>query len=86
MFDSKAEEMVLALVGMGALVSMGLTSDGGALGLTVTVDGAWRREYFRDTSSLVDWLEEAMAPVADACGAARASSAGRGRSRGSRGR
>src|ERR1700680_4834650 len=67
MFDGKAWEMVTELVSAGALISVGLTSDGGALGLTVTVDGAWRREYFREATSLVLWLEEAMGPGLDGC-------------------
>jgi hypothetical protein len=86
MFDGKAWDMVAELVGAGALISVGLTSDGGALGLTVTVDGAWRREYFREDASLVLWLEEAMAPVLDACRAKSASSVPRGRTRSTRGR
>jgi hypothetical protein len=86
MFDSKAPDMITEMVGQGALVSLGLTSDGGALGLTVTVDGAWRREYFREGADLVLWLEEAMAPVADACRARSASSVGRTRTRSTRGR
>jgi hypothetical protein len=86
LLDTKAPDMLVELVGAGALISLGLTSDGGALGLTVTVDGAWRREYFRDGAAMVDWLEEAMAPVTEACRAARASSAPRQRTRGTRGR
>jgi hypothetical protein len=86
MLDSKASELLHELVGAGALISLGLTSDGGALGLTVTVDGAWRREYFRDDSTLIAWLEEAMAPVLDACRARGASSAPRERPRRARGR
>ena len=86
MFDGKAWEMATELVSAGALISVGLTSDGGALGLTVTVDGAWRREYFREATSLVLWLEEAMAPVLDACRAKGASSVPRGRTRSTRGR
>jgi hypothetical protein len=86
LMDSKALDMLTELVSAGALVSLGITSDGGALGLTITVDGAWRREYFRDDGALVLWLEEAMAPVLDACRARGASSAGRERPRRARGR
>lgn len=53
------------LVELGALVSMGTTSDGGALGVTVTVDGRWRREYFRDAAALTTWLGEAIPAVAE---------------------
>lgn len=59
MFDSGAPALLAACVAMGALVSVGTTSDGGALGVTVTLDGRWRREYFRDTEALNDWLTEA---------------------------
>jgi hypothetical protein len=84
--DSKAGEGVHALVGAGALVSMGLTSDGGALGVTVTVDGRWRREYFRDEDALLTWVAEALPAVEAARGSERPSggqgSATRRRSRG----
>jgi hypothetical protein len=84
--DSKAWDMLRAMLDAGALVSLGLTSDGGALGVTVTVDGRWRREYFRDADQLELWTEEAMAPVIEACDARRASSEPRTRTRGTRGR
>lgn len=86
MLDSKSAEMIHELVAVGALVSLGLTSDGGALALTVTVDGAWRREYFREAGQMELWLEQAMAPVTDACLAKSASSGSRSRSRSARGR
>lgn len=83
--DSGALDAVVLVVEHGALVSLGLTSDGGALGCTVTSDGRWRREYFRDGAALTTWLGSAAA----ALGGSRsspASSAPRGRSRGARGR
>jgi hypothetical protein len=46
------------LVQAGALVSLGTTSDGGALGMTVTVNGRWRREYFRDAAEMQAWIGE----------------------------
>jgi hypothetical protein len=54
---------IAELVDDGALVSMGKTSDGGAIGVTVTVDGRWRREYFRNEDELVLWLAEAIPAV-----------------------
>src|SRR5467141_2755466 len=54
LLDSRASDLLGVAVGAGALVSLGLTSDGGALGVTVTVDGRWRREYHRDADSLVE--------------------------------
>lgn len=61
-------EGIAALVQAGALVSLSLTSDGGALGVTVTVDGRWRREYFRNEEDLTTWLAEAIPAVQAARG------------------
>lgn len=67
-----AAEPLHAVVAAGALLSLGLTSDGGALGVTVTVDGRWRREYFRDDEAMLAWLAEAVPAVQAARGAAAA--------------
>jgi hypothetical protein len=56
LMDSAAAELAWRVVGAGALLSFGRTSDGGALGVTVTIDGRYRREYFRNAEDLVDWL------------------------------
>lgn len=80
LLDSKAGELLNEVVGCGALLSLGLTSDGGALGITVTVDGRWRREYFRSADDLADWLAGGMPAIRDAVAvaqAARSSSAPR---------
>lgn len=63
LLDSKVGEGVAALVDAGALVSLGKTSDGGALGITVTVDGRWRREYFRDEDAAITWIAGAIPAV-----------------------
>ncbi len=63
LLDSKAGEGLHHLVDAGALVSMGLTSDGGALGVTVTVDGRYRRSYFREEDELLAWVAEAIPAV-----------------------
>lgn len=52
-----------AVVRAGALVSLGTTADGGALGVTVTLDGRWRREYFREVDPLIEWLTAAYKAV-----------------------
>jgi hypothetical protein len=62
-WDDGVEGLLRALVQHGALVSLGLTSDGGALGVTVTRDGRWRREYFRDVVQLGGWLQGALDAV-----------------------
>lgn len=77
LFDSRAGDLVWRIAAAGALVSVGTTSDGGAVGVTVTLDGRWRREYFRDTEDLVVWLEgalvavERVTPITDAPSARR---------------
>jgi hypothetical protein len=75
------QHAISQIVAAGALVSMGITSDGGALGLTVTVDGKWRREYFRTSSDMSDWLLLALPHVLDACKGRDASNASRKRAR-----
>jgi hypothetical protein len=75
------QEAIGSAVGMGALVSLGTTSDGGALGVTITVDGRWRREYFREPDELRDWFAEALPAVRAACEAASSARQARPRSR-----
>lgn len=86
LLDSRASDLLGAIVAMGALVSIGLTGDGGALGVTVTVDGRWRREFHRDADSLVDWLSSGIGDIEAACLKRSASSAPRERTRSPRGR
>lgn len=84
--DSDAPELLWRMVAAGALVSIGRTSDGGALGVTVTLDGRWRREYFRASEELVEWLSAGV-PFIEEESARLAASSDRGkRSRGARGR
>lgn len=75
-------DRLAAFVQAGALVSIGATSDGGALGVTITVDGRWRREYFREPSQLDDWLQDGESDIITACRARDASPVRRKRSRG----
>ena len=65
LMDSKASNLLGAIVQHGALVGLYTTRDGGALGIQVTVDGASRREYFRDADEAVAWLEVADAVIRD---------------------
>lgn len=84
MFDSvDALSGLFSMVEAGALVSIGCTSDKGALGVTITVDGRWRREYFRNAEELAAWLTEAEPHVRQAC--QTASSARQKRPRSTRG-
>ncbi len=84
LLDSQGWEHLKACVSAGALLSLGLTSDGGALGVTVTVDGRWRREYFRDADALEAWAAGASEAVDLAVASASASSVPRSRTRGRR--
>jgi hypothetical protein len=72
-------EALCAIVQAGALVSLGTTSDGGSLGITVTVDGRWRRQYGRDVADFSDWLVGATAAVGDGVPRSTASTARRKR-------
>lgn len=81
LMDSGAPETIWRIVDAGALVSVGRTSDGGALGVTVTLDGKWRREYFRDSDELVSWLLAAAEAVEEESERQTASSGSRSRSR-----
>lgn len=58
-FDSGVVEGIGRLLGLGVLVSLGLTRDGGALGVAVFDNGRRRREYFRDSSDASEWLGKA---------------------------
>lgn len=53
-----ADEYIVSLVASGALVSIYRTSDGGALGITVTLDGEAEKEYFRLPEECHEWLRE----------------------------
>ena len=76
-----ATQGLLELVEAGALVSLGTTSDGGALGVTVTVDGRWRREYFRQADELTAWIAEALPAVQELTSDRRPTAAQRQRTR-----
>lgn len=56
--DATTAEYIASLVQSGALVSIYRTSDGGALGASVTLDGEQEKDYFRSTEELHEWLRE----------------------------
>lgn len=72
---------LLDIVDAGALVSLGTTSDGGALAVTVTVNGEWRRDYFRHPDELQAWVAEAVPGVRALMPDDRPSAVADGRSR-----
>jgi hypothetical protein len=79
--DAQVTHGILQMVEAGALVSMGTTSDGGALGITVTVDGEWRREYLRTNDEAMAYLAEAVPAITDLLAGGRPSAASRQRPR-----
>ena len=81
LMDSGVPALMWRIVTAGALVSVGRTSDGGALGVTVTLDGKWRREYFRDSDEMTDWMARAAQAVEEESERLAASSGSRKRSR-----
>jgi hypothetical protein len=70
-----------SIVQAGALLSLGTTSDGGALGVTITVDGTYRREYVRGEDELLTTLAEAIPAVESRKGLPRPSGGQRQRKR-----
>jgi hypothetical protein len=87
MLDGLGMQGIRELIEAGALVSVGTTRDGGALGVTVTVDGEWRRDYFRQQDEMLLWIAEALPAVHEARGTqARPSAAPGGGSRRRKGR
>lgn len=60
MLDSEAPALMGAIVQCGALLGLATTRDGGALSVTLTWDGEYRREYFRETEDLMAFLKEAL--------------------------
>lgn len=64
--DATASEYLASLVQAGCLVSLYRTSDGGALGASVTLDGEQEKEYFRSPEELHDWLREVDQAVSEA--------------------
>lgn len=81
LMDSAVIDHIAGIIAAGALVSMGTTSDGGALGITVTLDGRWKRTYVRHTEEAVDWLTAARQAVELEADRPTASSAPRPRKR-----
>lgn len=58
--DSSVTDHLAALLDLGVLLSLGLTRDGGAVGIAVFDDGRRRREYFRHPEEATDWLGMAV--------------------------
>ena len=68
LLDATTLELVRELVGLGALVSIGSSRDGGALSVHVRSGEIREREWFRTDVELHDWLSEGVAAVHAALG------------------
>lgn len=75
LLDGPAGNALHEMCGTGALIGLFLTRDGGALGVSVTVDSVTRREYFHDSESLAGWLDSGLDPVRAAVAGVRPPSA-----------
>lgn len=81
LLDAQVTKGLASIIAAGALLSLGTTSDGGALGITVTIDGKWRREYVRTSDELAAYLAEAVPAVEDLMAGSRPSSGRQQRAR-----
>lgn len=68
--DSSVLDGLIGVLSMGVLVSLGVTRDGGAVGITILSDGRRRREYFRDPEPAADFLRGAVDALGAGVGAA----------------
>lgn len=84
LMDSGVPDLLWRLVSSGHLVSIGTTRDRGALSVTITNDGRWKREYFRDPEAMSDWLSGAVAALVNGQGAPGGRPGSQQRSRGTR--
>lgn len=84
--DGKCLSGLFALAEHGALVSFSKSRDGGAVAVTVTWDGEWEREWFRDSESALPVIEAWERVVGDLASARPAASEPVTRQRRSRGR
>lgn len=64
--DDGNTKRILELVDLGALVSLSRSRDGGAVSVTVTFDGAYEREWFRDAAAATLQLDEWAGMIEDA--------------------
>lgn len=81
LMDSAVPQVLWECVAAGAMVSIGTTRDGGALAVTVTLDGEWEREYFRESEAATEWLMEIHAALLEHIESRPASTGPRKRSR-----
>lgn len=71
LLDSKVPNLMGEILQLGCLLSLGTTRDGGALGITITLDGRWRREYVRTAEEAVAFLEDGLGGVRELTGGTR---------------
>lgn len=60
LLDATTMEHLIALVELGALVSIGTSRDGGALSIHVKAGDIKNREWFRSDDELHEWLSDGV--------------------------
>lgn len=68
LFDQGVVDALASLVRVGPLVSFGLSRDGGSASCTVTFDGAWDRQWFREAVELRQFLVDCEAAILEETG------------------
>lgn len=81
LLDVSSVEYLAGLVELGVLVSISRSRDGGAMAVTVTYDGDYVREWFRDAEEVHEWLKEALTELTHEIGSASTVDVPRKRSR-----
>lgn len=74
MFEPGVLESLQRVVRTGALVSFGLSRDGGSLSCTVTFDGEWDRQWFRDPIEFAGFMTACADDILEETGGALPSS------------
>lgn len=78
---SEAWKRITALVDMGPLVSLSRSRDGGAVAISVTLDGDTERDWFRSEADAILRLDEWCGLVGDELDARGTASSDRSRPR-----
>lgn len=78
--NAAAVDVLHHLLESGALVSFGMARDGGSLSCTITFEGEWDRDWFREPDALVDWMADSYSAICEAVAARPPATGGNRRS------
>lgn len=79
--EGEAAQRLWAIADMGPLVSVSRSRDGGAVGVTITLDGVPEREWFRSSADAILKFDEWAGVIEDELREGAASSERRSRPR-----